>query len=231
MLTRRAVWAVGSGVGTAGSGGLADQSRCDGGDRHLPGFAQEPHHTPKAKRVIYLFQSETFPFGPVGLQAEAQRPVRSAVARSHPQWPASDRDDGQSEERLPVAASQVLLRQQRRRHVDQRAAAAHVDDRRQELCVVDSTFTEAINHDPAITYIQTGSQIPGRPSLGAWLGYGLGSENEDLPHYRRHAARSTQRSAESVRPAVGTQVPAVESPGNAPEEPAIRFCTSATRLA
>ena len=53
----------------------------------------------------------------------------------------------------------------------------------QELCVVHSTYTEAINHDPAITYIQTGSQIPGRPSLGAWLSYGLGSLNENLPHY------------------------------------------------
>ncbi|MDB4756871.1 DUF1501 domain-containing protein, partial [Mariniblastus sp.] len=52
-----------------------------------------------------------------------------------------------------------------------------------ELCVVKSTFTEAINHDPAITYIQTGSQIPGRPSLGAWLSYGLGSMNENLPSY------------------------------------------------
>ena len=52
-----------------------------------------------------------------------------------------------------------------------------------ELCVVHSTFTEAINHDPAITYIQTGSQIPGRPSLGAWISYGLGSLNRNLPHY------------------------------------------------
>jgi uncharacterized protein (DUF1501 family) len=52
-----------------------------------------------------------------------------------------------------------------------------------ELCVVHSTFTEAINHDPAITFLQTGSQMPGRPSLGAWLSYGLGSMNEDLPEY------------------------------------------------
>ena len=52
-----------------------------------------------------------------------------------------------------------------------------------ELCVVHSTFTEAINHDPAATYIQTGSQIPGRPSLGAWLSYGLGRMNDDLPGY------------------------------------------------
>ena len=49
--------------------------------------------------------------------------------------------------------------------------------------MVHSAFTEAINHDPAVTYIQTGSQVPGRPSLGAWLSYGLGSMNEDLPNY------------------------------------------------
>ena len=52
-----------------------------------------------------------------------------------------------------------------------------------ELCVVKSMWTEAINHDPAVTYIQTGSQLPGRPSMGAWLSYGLGSENENLPAY------------------------------------------------
>ena len=52
-----------------------------------------------------------------------------------------------------------------------------------DLCVIRSMQTEAINHDPAITYIQTGSQVPGRPSLGAWLSYGLGSMNEDLPGY------------------------------------------------
>ncbi|MGB0583121.1 MAG: DUF1501 domain-containing protein [Limisphaerales bacterium] len=52
-----------------------------------------------------------------------------------------------------------------------------------DLCVINSTFTNAINHDPAITFIQTGSEMPGRPSLGAWLSYGLGSLNENLPEY------------------------------------------------
>jgi hypothetical protein len=52
-----------------------------------------------------------------------------------------------------------------------------------ELCLIKSVNTEAINHDPAITFIQTGSQIPGRPSMGAWLSYGIGSPNEDLPAY------------------------------------------------
>ena len=57
--------------------------------------------------------------------------------------------------------------------------AAIVDD----LCVLRSMYTEAINHDPAITFFQTGSQIAGRPSIGAWVHYGLGSDNEDLPAF------------------------------------------------
>jgi hypothetical protein len=52
-----------------------------------------------------------------------------------------------------------------------------------DLCIIRTTHTEAINHDPAITFIQSGSQQPGRPSMGAWVSYGLGSENQDLPAY------------------------------------------------
>src|SRR5690606_34769538 len=52
-----------------------------------------------------------------------------------------------------------------------------------DLCLIKTMNTEAINHDPAITYIQTGSQIPGRPSMGSWVSYGIGSPNQDLPAY------------------------------------------------
>ena len=52
-----------------------------------------------------------------------------------------------------------------------------------ELCFIRSMHTEAINHDPAITFFQTGSSSPGRPSIGAWVAYGLGSENQDLPAF------------------------------------------------
>src|SRR5262249_5461421 len=52
-----------------------------------------------------------------------------------------------------------------------------------ELCFIRSMNTEAINHDPAITFIQTGAQLAGRPSMGAWLAYGLGTENQDLPPF------------------------------------------------
>ena len=78
-------------------------------------------------------------------------------------------------------------------------------------------FTEAINHDPAITFFQTGSQIAGRPSMGAWLHYGLGSDNENLPAFvvLDHAGQG--RSA-AVRAAVGQRLSAVAS---------IRACSSA----
>src|SRR5207302_4086298 len=52
-----------------------------------------------------------------------------------------------------------------------------------QLCFIKSMHTEAINHDPAITFFQSGAQLAGRPSMGAWLAYGLGSENRDLPAF------------------------------------------------
>ena len=66
-----------------------------------------------------------------------------------------------------------------------------------EMCVIRSMHTDAINHDPAITFQQTGSQIPGRPSIGSWLGYGLGSDNEDLPAF---VAMSSKGSAKQGQP-------------------------------
>ena len=66
-----------------------------------------------------------------------------------------------------------------------------------ELCFIKSMHTEEINHDPAVTFVQTGFQLAGRPSIGAWVSYGLGSENQDLPafvvmiHRRNGDSRST----------------------------------------
>lgn len=64
-----------------------------------------------------------------------------------------------------------------------------------ELCIVRSMHTEAINHDPAITFMQTGSQQPGRPSMGSWLSYGLGSEAEDLPAFVVMISHGTGKDA------------------------------------
>jgi hypothetical protein len=144
------------------------------------------HHPPKAKRVIYLFMSG----GPSHLDLWDYKPKLSE--RSGEQLPPEVRDGqrvtgmtANQKSGFPLAPSKYKFTKH-----DNNASGVFVSELlpytakvAKELCVVHSTFTEAINHDPAITYIQTGSQIPGRPSLGAWLSYGLGSMNENLPGY------------------------------------------------
>ena len=71
------------------------------------------------------------------------------------------------------------------RHVGQRTVP-HIASIADDICVIKTVNTEAINHDPAITFIQTGFQQPGRPCIGSWLAYGLGSANQNLPGVHRH---------------------------------------------
>ena len=65
-----------------------------------------------------------------------------------------------------------------------------------DICLIKTMHTEAINHDPAITFIQTGFQQPGRPSMGAWISYGLGSENQDLPAFVVLISQATRKNAD-----------------------------------
>jgi hypothetical protein len=143
------------------------------------------HHTPKAKRVIYLFMSG----GPSHHDLWDYKPkMREMFGENLP----SEVRDGQritgmtsGQKTLPICPSKYEFTKMPNN--DQGVWVSellpHTATVAKDLCVIHSTFTEAINHDPAITYIQTGSQIPGRPSLGAWLSYGLGSLNENLPGY------------------------------------------------
>ena len=141
------------------------------------------HFTPKAKRVVYLFQSG----GPSHLELLDEKPE---LKRLHgTELPDSIRQgqrltgmtSGQTS--FPVIASKCGFRscgQSGTRVSELLPYTGKVID---DICVIRSMHTEAINHDPAITFIQTGSQQPGRPSLGAWASYGLGSEAEDLPAF------------------------------------------------
>ncbi|MGB1125615.1 MAG: DUF1501 domain-containing protein [Phycisphaeraceae bacterium] len=146
----------------------------------LPGL---PHFAPKAKRAIYLFMSgapsqlDTFDYKPKmdklfdkDLPDDIRMGQRLTTMTS-------------GQKRFPIAPSIYKFKQhgQSGAHVSELLPhmAGVVDD----MCIIKSMYTEAINHDPAITYIQTGHQIPGRPSFGAWLSYGLGSMNEDLPAF------------------------------------------------
>jgi hypothetical protein len=145
----------------------------------LPG----PHHSPKAKRVIYLFQSggpsqlETFDYKPLLNKMQGQQ-LPDSVRRGQ-------RLTGMSgnQASLPLAGSIFKFAQHGKSGAwisELLPQTARIVD---ELAIVRSMYTEAINHDPAITFLQTGQQIAGRPSIGAWLSYGLGSDNDNLPAF------------------------------------------------
>jgi hypothetical protein len=84
---------------------------------------------------------------------------------------------------LPLAGSFCKFNQHGRNGTWVSELLPHTAKVADELCVVRSLYTEAINHDPAITFLQTGSQISGRPCIGSWVHYGLGSDNENLPSF------------------------------------------------
>ncbi len=144
---------------------------------------QAPHFAPRAKRVIYLFQSG----GPSQLDLYDYKPLLNE--RNGEELPDSVRKrqrlTGMSanQSTLPLAGSQFKFAQHGASGAWVSDALPHIASVADELCFVKSLYTEAINHDPAITFFQTGSQIAGRPSMGAWLSYGLGSENADLPAF------------------------------------------------
>jgi hypothetical protein len=154
-----------------------DSARADGG---LPGL---PHFPAKAKRVIYLFQSG----GPSHLELLDHKPRLRQLHGT--ELPDSIRQGQRltgmtsGQRSFPVIAPRFAFRQQGRNGVWLSELLPHTSRIVDEICLVKSMHTEAINHDPAITFMQTGSQQPGRPSLGAWLSYGLGSEASDLPAF------------------------------------------------
>ena len=142
-----------------------------------------PLVNPGAKRVIYLFQSG----GPAQMDLFDYKPHLDAV---HGQDVPDSVFNGQrlngmtsGQTSFPVARSTFRFRQHGRSGMWLSDAMPHLAGVADELCVIRSMHTEAINHDPAITFSLTGFQIAGRPSMGAWLSYGLGSDNADLPAF------------------------------------------------
>ncbi len=154
----------------------AERTRVGG----LPGL---PHFPPKAKRVIYLFQSG----GPSQMELFDFKPKLVQLAGS--ELPDSVRNGQRltgmsaSQSTFPVVPSRFQFA----RHGESGAWVSelmpHTAKIADQLTFVKSMHTEAINHDPAVTMIQTGAQIAGRPSMGAWVAYGLGSETSDLPAF------------------------------------------------
>jgi hypothetical protein len=145
----------------------------------LPAF----HHKPTAKRIIWLFMAD----GPSQLDLFENKPKLQEYFDKD--LPASVRNgqrittmtSGQA--RFPVAPSVFKYAQHGKSGAWLSELLPNLASVVDDIAIVKSVYTEAINHDPAITFIQTGSEIPGRPSMGAWLSYGIGSPNQNLPAY------------------------------------------------
>jgi hypothetical protein len=146
----------------------------------LPGL---PHFAPKAKRLIYLFMNG----GPSQIDLLDHKPNLGKIFDTD--LPESVRmgqrlttmTSGQA--RFPIASSKYEFKQHGKSGLWFSELLSNTAQVADELAIIKSVNTEAINHDPAVTYIQTGFQIPGKPSLGSWLSYGLGSECDNLPAF------------------------------------------------
>ena len=150
-------------------------------NQELPSFVKQI--APKAKRVVYLFQSG----GPSHLDLFDYKPkLEQLLGQELPDSVRKgQRLTGMSTHQtsLPIAASKFSFQQYGESQQWLSELLPYTAEITDELCYIKTMHTEAINHDPAITFFQTGSQLPGRPSIGSWLSYGLGSENENLPTF------------------------------------------------
>lgn len=148
-----------------------------------PRQLQPLHFRPKARRVIYLFQSggpsqlETFDYKPL-LRDQNGEELPEHIRRGQRLTGMSGNQSS-----LPLAGSIFDFTRHGQNGTWVSELLPHTAGVIDDLCVIKSMHTEAINHDPAITFFQTGSQIAGRPSIGSWLSYGLGSRNQNLPSF------------------------------------------------
>ena len=163
----------------------------------LPGTASAGAHgfnqTPKAKRIIYMFQSGA----PSQMDLFDPKP---GMEKFHGQDLPDTIRQGQrittmtsGQKTLPIAPSIFSFAQHGKSGQWLSELLPHTAKIADDICVIKSMHTEAINHDPAITFFQTGFQLAGRPSIGSWVSYGLGSNNADLPNYVVLTSRGTGR--------------------------------------
>lgn len=142
-----------------------------------------PHFAPKAKRVVYLFQSG----GPSQLELFDYKPKLKEMFGE--ELPDSIRGEQRltgmtaSQKSFPLAMGNFNFEQYGKSRAWVSDLMPHTAEIVDDLCFIKSMHTDAINHDPAITFFQTGSQQAGRPSMGSWMSYGLGSENQNLPAF------------------------------------------------
>ena len=151
------------------------------------------HAIPRAKRVIFLFQSGA----PSQIELFDHKP--ELVKRRGEDLPESIRRGQRltnmtaGQDKFPVVPSMYKFAQHGQSGATVSELLPHIGSMSDDICFIKSLYTEAINHDPAVTFLTTGAQLAGRPSLGSWLSYGLGSENKDLPAFVVMLSRGTGR--------------------------------------
>jgi len=180
LATRRQFFSrTATGIGVAALASLLDPRALGAQERPQP----LPHFPPRARRVIYLFQSGA------PSQLDLFDNKQAMIERFNEDLPESVRmgqrlttmTSGQA--RFPVAPSKYRFARHGESQQEISELLPNIAKVADDICIIRSMHTEAINHDPGITFLQTGHQQPGRPSLGAWVSYGLGSENRDLPAF------------------------------------------------
>ncbi len=178
FLTRRHFFGR-AGLGLAALATLLGQESA----RAEPGSSMAPHFPARAKRVISLFQSgapsqlDLFDYKPK-LQELRAVELPDSIRKGQRLTGMTSR-----QESFPIAPSKFAFRQHGRCGAWVSDLLPHTARVVDDLAFIRSMHTEAINHDPAVTFFQTGAQLAGRPSIGSWLSYGLGSENSDLPTF------------------------------------------------
>jgi hypothetical protein len=184
MINRRQFFSrTSTGVGVAALASLLQRDLLAAGKPNTGGLPGLPHFAPKAKRVIYLFQSGA----PSQMDLFDHKPRLTEFQGT--ELPDSIRMGQRltgmtaTQSSFPIAPSTFKFAQHGSSGAWVSELMPHTAKIVDELCFIKSMHTEAINHDPAITFFQTGAQLAGRPSIGAWLSYGLGSENQDLPAF------------------------------------------------
>ena len=184
-------------LGTLALGSLiGDTGKAAASTTSQNALARQPHFQPKAKRIIYLFQSgapsqfETFDYKPK-LDERRGKDLPESVRMGQR---LTTMTSGQSS--FPMVPSLFPFARHGQCGAWVSDLLPHTAKMVDDLCIIRSMFTEAINHDPAVTFFQTGSQLAGRPSAGAWVAYGLGSLNRDLPAFVVMISRDPNRPSD-----------------------------------
>jgi hypothetical protein len=184
LLTRRLFFGrMAAGIGTAALGSILNPRLFAGEADAVTAALGKPHFQPKAKRVIYLFMAG----GPSQLDLYDYKPGMEKLHDTD--LPDSIRMGQRltgmtsGQKRFPVVKSIFKFAQHGKCGTWFSELIPNIASIADDICVIKTVNTEAINHDPAITFIQTGFQQPGRPCVGSWLHYGLGTENQNLPSF------------------------------------------------